>query len=264
MSIPFIERPLQFECSGEKIAATAHVPCDGAAPVPVVIFCHGYTGNRIEQRYIFVRMARRLALAGIASLRFDYRGCGESEGLFRDHTILDYVADAIAAINAAAKLPSIDARRMGILGYSLGGCVASYAALDRAEIKAIVLWAPVAFPWKLFFDRRPDFLPEDAFGADKTYVEYAGWEIGRKYVETLTALDPIQPLSQFKNPVLLCHGLQDTVVPPAHSEAYYTARIQKGLITEQLFFPKSDHGFKPLQEDTQLLEDSSLWFLKHL
>lgn len=259
-----MEKPIQFECGGEKIAATAHVPSEETTAVPVVIFCHGYTGNRIEQRYIFVRMSRLLAQAGIASIRFDYRGCGESDGLFRDHTVLDYVADAIAAINTAKNLPSVDAKRMGLLGYSLGGCVASYAALHCADIKAIVLWAPVAFPWKLFFDRRPDFLPDDAFGADKSFVEYAGWEIGRQYVETLTSLDPVQALSEFKNPVLLCHGLQDTVVPPAHSEAYSTARIHKGLLTEKLFFAKSDHGFKPLQEDCQLLEDSLLWFKKHL
>ncbi|HOE63841.1 MAG TPA: alpha/beta fold hydrolase [Candidatus Sumerlaeota bacterium] len=264
MSIEFIEQAFSFEYEGERIAATAHAPSKETTPVPVVIFCHGYTGNRIEQRYIFVRMARRLAQEGIASIRFDYRGCGESEGLFRDHTVLDYVADTIAAINAAKNLPSVDTRQIGLLGYSLGGCVASYAAYRCAEIKTVVLWAPVAFPWKLFFDRRPDFFPDDAFGADNLFVEYAGWEIGRKYVETLTSLDPVHALSQFKNPVLLCHGLQDTVVPPSHTEAYDAARNQNHLITETLLLPKSDHGFKPLQEDAQLLEDTLLWFKKHL
>ena len=52
--------------------------------VPVVIICHGFIGSKVGQHRIFVKTARELCRAGFAVLRFDYSGCGESTGEYRD------------------------------------------------------------------------------------------------------------------------------------------------------------------------------------
>ena len=68
----------------EKLAACLHTPEPGrfGSAAPVVVCCHGLTGTRVGSCYRFVTLARRLAERNVASLRFDFRGCGESGGVF--------------------------------------------------------------------------------------------------------------------------------------------------------------------------------------
>jgi hypothetical protein len=264
MSRKFIEKPLSLMSEGKHIAATAHLPSDEKAASPIVVFCHGFTGNRIEQRYIFVRAARRLAMSDIASLRFDYRGCGESEGLFKEHTLLDYIKDTLNVIDYLPNLGGTDAGCAGILGYSIGGCVAAEVLGRRRELKTAVLWSPVAFPQQLFFERRQDLPAPEALPTEQDFIEYDGWAIGKGFIHSLSEVNPVERLAGYAGPVLLCQGSQDTVVPPYHSEAYLTARRQAERITEISHFPESNHGYKPLKEDERLLDETASWFYKYL
>ena len=77
-----MQQACYFSNEGQQIAGTVHIP-DGPGPFPGVLLCHGFTGQRIEAHFIFVKMSRALEQAGIASLRFDFRGSGESEGRFQ-------------------------------------------------------------------------------------------------------------------------------------------------------------------------------------
>src|SRR6266568_7542966 len=112
--------------------------------VPGVVFFHGFTGDRMESHWIFVKCARALAKAGIASLRFDFYGSGESEGEFRDASLLGEIADARAAVNFF-RWQGIDAERLGMLGLSLGGVIAAILAPD-CDARALVLWSAPARP----------------------------------------------------------------------------------------------------------------------
>jgi len=264
MTILFDERLFQFPSGGLKLAATAHVPSSPDNKQPAVLFCHGFTGHRMEQRYIFVRAARRLALSGIGSLRFDYRGCGESEGAFKDFTLLDYIFDAETALARLSKLPGVDARRLGILGYSMGGCVAAEILARHPEIMASVLWAPVAFPKDLFLKRSKDPAQTEFCSGDKGFIEYDGWAIGTDFIRSLDKVDPVKSLGIYPGPALFCHGAQDTVVDLSHSQAYVAARNRSDQITETLVLPQSDHGFKPLHEDETLLEKTTKWFYQYI
>jgi hypothetical protein len=259
----FEERSLRWECSGQKLAATVHLPCSPKEKRPAVLFCHGFTGNRIEQRYIFVRASRILALDQIGSLRFDYRGCGESEGLFKDFTLLDYIEDAETALAQLKTLPGVDADRLGILGYSLGGCVAAELLRRHPEIRASVLWSPVAFPGDLFFEQSKE-LQQTEISKDKGFIEYDGWAIGVDFIRFLEKIEPVESLADYPGPTLLCHGAQDTVVDPSHSRAYAAARTRPDQITEMLVLPESNHGYKPLSEDETLLNKTTAWFCKYI
>ena len=64
------ETPITFSNHGQQLVGMLHLP-DGPGPHPAVIFYHGFTGDRVENHVIFVKMARRLAAAGHAALRFD-------------------------------------------------------------------------------------------------------------------------------------------------------------------------------------------------
>jgi len=91
------EEFVTFLNKGEKIIGALHVP--ERTPASAIIFCHGFTGNRIESRRLFVHAARELCRRGFIALRFDFRGSGESEGLFESMTISEEIGDLTAAVD---------------------------------------------------------------------------------------------------------------------------------------------------------------------
>ncbi|MBD3293779.1 MAG: alpha/beta hydrolase, partial [Armatimonadia bacterium] len=79
-----MEQFREFEVDGHRIAASIHIP--DTTPAPGVVMCHGFTGQRMEAHFLFVKAGRAMCEAGLNVLRFDFRGSGESDGRFRDMT----------------------------------------------------------------------------------------------------------------------------------------------------------------------------------
>ena len=96
--MPLNEDLISFEVGNERLHGMLHLPVNAAAPHPCVLMLHGFTGTSIEPHRLFVLMARAFASAGIAALRFDFRGSGQSEGFFSDMTLTRELEDALAAI----------------------------------------------------------------------------------------------------------------------------------------------------------------------
>ena len=112
---------------GGGLAMTVTLP-EGFDPAtdrcPMVILMHGIFSSKD-----FVPMpalSRSLARAGIASVRFDFNGHGRSEGRMRDMTVEREIADAMAVWDYVKALPYVE--RIGFLGHSQGGVIASMAA----------------------------------------------------------------------------------------------------------------------------------------
>src|SRR5689334_8479689 len=107
-----------------KLFGILHLPLlKNSEKAPAVLFCHGFGGNKSGRYRLYVRLAEKLSQAGIAVLRFDFRGCGDSEGAFGDITIETQVQDALAAAEFLLTHPSVDPNRFGIFGSSLGGAI---------------------------------------------------------------------------------------------------------------------------------------------
>ena len=98
------EIAVTFEVHGQRIAGVLDIPV-GVKHPPVVLMLHGYTGTRNEwsskavPEGLFGRCALAMQNKGIASLRFDFRGSGESDGKFEDMTVESEITDALAAID---------------------------------------------------------------------------------------------------------------------------------------------------------------------
>ena len=115
-----IEQALTFDCDGERLVGVVAVP---ERPVPVgVLIVVGGPQYRAGSHRQFVHLARRLAGAGIAAMRFDYRGMGDASG---DARTFEDVSDDIAAAIAAFR------RACPAIGYVVlwGLCDAASAAL---------------------------------------------------------------------------------------------------------------------------------------
>lgn len=125
-----VHEELEFESGGERCAAwllRPEAPSDPDAPddvstAPIVVMAHGFTATRSES---LIGFARKFAEVGIATLAFDYRGFGDSDGAERQ--VLDIkrqLADVDAAIGFAGGLPGIDPERIALWGSSFGGGMA--------------------------------------------------------------------------------------------------------------------------------------------
>ena len=97
-----MESPVVFENKGQQIVGMLHLP-EGRGRFPTALLLHGFTGTKVEAHRMFVKLSRALADHGIASLRFDYRGSGDSAGEFEDMTIRSEVADSLEAIKVLAR-----------------------------------------------------------------------------------------------------------------------------------------------------------------
>ncbi|HWI42711.1 MAG TPA: alpha/beta hydrolase [Nocardioides sp.] len=130
--------PFDFTSSGVRCAATHHAGPDGA---PVVVLGHGLAGTQDSGLQPF---AEAFAAAGFHAVTFDYRGFGASDGEPRQCvSIADQVADWHAAVDAAKRLPGVDAGRVVLWGVSLaGGHVVSVAAA-RDDVAAVISAVPL-------------------------------------------------------------------------------------------------------------------------
>ena len=145
-----MQEPVTFQNRGQKIFGMLHVPeSPRRPPFPALVMLHGFTGHKTEPHQLFVKAARRFANEGILTLRFDFRCCGESEGLFEDLTIEGEIGDALEALRFVRSRKDVRCDRVGLLGNSLGGAIAaSVAGLPESDVLCHDHCAPVADPKK--------------------------------------------------------------------------------------------------------------------
>jgi alpha/beta superfamily hydrolase len=122
-----MQEKITFESDGLKLSGVIHIPAgyDGT-PLPAFIVCHGFVGSKDESHAQI--QAEMMENFGYVALRFDFRGCGESEGERAQVRCMDQVADAKNALTWLAKRPEVDGTRIGITGHSFGAAVSVYAA----------------------------------------------------------------------------------------------------------------------------------------
>lgn len=188
---------------------------------PMVILMHGIFSSKDFNP--MPSLAKALARAGIASIRFDFDGHGKSEGRMQDMTIEKEIADAMVIWEYAKSLPFVT--RIGFLGHSQGGVIASMtagrlAATGRHVPDGMVLLAPgsvikQACQGGKFFNARFD--PADP----PQYIRCWGtMKLGREYLLTTQQLDIYGTAAAYEGPVLLLHGTKDAIVPMWCSEQY--------------------------------------------
>jgi dipeptidyl aminopeptidase/acylaminoacyl peptidase len=125
-----------FMSEGQRISGILHFPDKGNPPC--VIASHGLLSSKDSEKYI--ALGEQISREGMALLRFDFRGIGESEGREEDNTISKKIADLSAAIDFIRSFSGLE-NRIGLLGSSLGGFLSLMKASMDQEIRAVVIWA---------------------------------------------------------------------------------------------------------------------------
>jgi len=256
-----MQRAHYFANEGQRIAGTLHLP-DGTGPHPGVVLCHGFTGMRIEAHFLFVKMSRALEGAGFASLRFDFRGSGESEGEFRDMTVEAEVSDALKAVDVFCKMPEVDEARVGVIGLSLGGFVAACTTGMEERVKSTVLWSAVASLSKTMGRRLDD--EGRRLLEEQGYMDIGGHALGKGFLDRVDALDPLELIAKSSQPLLIVHGSADESVPPEQADRFESAARHGERRVEKFIVEGADHTYATLKDEQTVIECTVAWFQETL
>ena len=227
-----------IEGSKGKLAALIVKPtAKEGQKMDLTIIMHGFTGNK---NALFLQdISQELTKAGIASVRFDFNGHGQSEGLFEDMTVPNEIADAKAVFHYVRALPWV--RNIYLVGHSQGGVVASMVAgeLGTDSIQDVVLLAPAAV-------LRDDAIRGNTMGMSFDPLDPPakvkmsnGLYLGGNYIRTAFSLPIYETAANYQGPAMMIHGNADHIVPYTYSERYHDIWPKSKLCILEHF----DHGF---------------------
>jgi len=252
-----MQRAVELSNGGEVIRASLHLP-ERKRKCPGVLLCHGFTGNRIEAHFLFVKMARALEAQGMAVLRFDFRGSGESQGQFEDMTLSQEISDAKVAFDFLARRREVQSNRLGILGLSMGGCVAGCLLGLEPRIKSAALWSAPAHIKDLFINK---FEPEElARYKRRGYTEFGAFVIGKAFLQDLGSINPLAGIAKSSAALLVVHGTEDQTVPLSQSQVLYRNAKARGVRTEKYVVKGADHTFNGVRWERRVIERTANWF----
>jgi fermentation-respiration switch protein FrsA (DUF1100 family) len=228
-----------FRSEGERVSGVLHLPEEGNPPC--VIASHGLLSNKDSEKYI--ALGERMAQGGIALLRFDFRGIGESEGRMEDDTVTRRVVDLGSAIDFVRSFPGLG-ERIGLVGSSLGGFVSLIRASMNKEIRSLVTWAT---PFHM-----------DDLGSKKQEEDYPLPD--KAFFEDLPK-HQLFPLLPKITTCLVIHGEKDELVPL--DQAFH--------IFQNLSLPKeihviggADHRLLNPEHRQRALDLTVEWFNKYI
>jgi uncharacterized protein len=133
-----METKVTFDSAGLKLSGVLHTPVDLKAGQrrPAFLVLHGFGGSKSGQGQSLI--ANQLAGWGYIVMRFDFRGCGESEGERGWILCLDQVADTSNALSYMARRPYVAADRIALIGSSFGAAVAIYTGGVDKRVAAVI------------------------------------------------------------------------------------------------------------------------------
>ena len=254
--LPRKEIPITFQNErGRELVGILHLP--GAKKPPVVIICHGYQNTKSDRK--FIRLARALRDVGILVFRFDFEGCGDSEGNSKEIMVEKEVSDLNLAYQTVLKECDVDHKRIGFVGASLGAVVASlFVEKFKVQVKTLVFLSQ-GFRQKELF--KGWYTKEDSAEIKKKGKLIKGEkEIGIDYYSENKNKDYSSVFSKLNLPILLIHGKEDKDVPAKFSEEL--AKRYKNITLKIL--PKSNHKFDDFASQQKLIELTSKWLKKYV
>lgn len=212
--------------NGEELSARLDLPVAGE-PLACAIFAHCFTCTKNLKAV--GRITSALAEKGIATLRFDFTGLGESEGDFADTNFKTDVSDLVSAaqhLEATRQVPEI------LIGHSLGGTAVLAAAQSLDSVTAVATIAAPSSPQHVrkLLDEDVDEIREK--GEATVRLEGRPFTITSEFLDALEEFDLPDSLSTLRKPLLVAHSPIDSIVGIDNaSEIFMAAKHPKSFVS---------------------------------
>jgi len=221
-----------------NICCMLHLPA--SARPPFVITCHGLFSSKESEK--FLSIAEIFTRQGIAVIRFDFGGCGESTGDFAATTVTRRLTE-LEAVAAFYRRHEKLGSAFGIMGSSLGGYLAVLCA-SRRHVSALSIWAA---PYDLLA------LADNVPPGDLQRLRQDFFDDARQYslASVLGGVHTIQ----------IIQGKRDDIVPWKHGEEIYS---RAGEPKEIELLAEADHSITRKECRQRAFEKSLSWFSRHI
>jgi len=185
---------------------------------------------------------------GIATVRIDFMGNGDSTADYMGYTFDSAVSDAVAAANYMKEQPAVDAEKIGVMGWSQGGTDALLACAWHPEVfKSVVTWAGAP---SMVLD---GFFTEENYEEAKKngyFTMNFDWRtplnVSLEWCEDVMTTDVLAEFAAYTGPVLAVHGTADVTVDPEWSNKIVAANANSASKT--CFIEGMDHTFNVFTE----------------
>lgn len=243
-------------------------------PATGAVFCNPLGEEKQTCYRPFVAFSRRLARAGVPSLRFDCLGSGDSEGEASEATIATQISDLRDAVGLATSRLGIE--KVVLIGLRLGASVAALTAEEDERVCALALLSPIVDGAKYW----SELLRKQQFAAimigararkkaemldelDKTgLIEIEAQMLSADMVDQLSGIDLASVPSRFRGPVLVT-GLADDETGQAESQRFLSGYHAIGCDTESWFEETQDYwtarGMYDAYKPEQTFERVTAW-----
>jgi uncharacterized protein len=224
---------------GRQLACAFHDAGD-----PVVVFCHGFRGEKTGPNRSFVRTARKLVQLGVSSVRFDQFGSGDSEGDFFVTSFTDWVASCRTVAESLLR----QQRPVALFGQSMGGSAVLCAGSELPTLAAVVAWVPDACK-----DR---YVPSPA-----GYMEEGGQRVLDRFWEEAHDADIPQCYASLTAPAYLVFGTADEYVNEVNREAL----VRRAKLTDVIdVFDGYSHSAWTAEQTDDIIDRSMQFLAAHL
>lgn len=246
-----------------EIPATVQLPGKLArgTELPLVVLCHGFTGSRSGDGH-FAPLAADLAAQGLATVRLDFPGCGDSAEPFTAYTLANMADDVESAITYMQATYSTT--RTALVGHSMGGRLASLYPAMKGGVAALVLWSPAngAGLNGLEFLRIDDFSAVEALAGQAAQNGTAtawGVALSADFFTQMRDSDPDAALREAALPTLLTYSGNERILSDA-TQAQTIAAVQSlpaGRVVLEPF-TAGDHNYLAKDPPTAAALDEAL------
>lgn len=244
----YVEYDIDLPEDDHTIPATITIPM-GDGPYPAVIMLHGTASNRHEVGGGYDKASQVLAEEyGIASIRFDFMGNGDSTASYRDYNYTSAVNDTHAILEYISTLPEIDSSNIGVMGWSQGGTIAMLTASKYPnEISSVVTWAGASDMSSAALDPDYEIAKEQGY-VTKTFDWREPLDFGLQWYEEAINTNVLEEFEKFDGPVFAIGGSEDTSVLP--EEAKKIVDASSNIASRYFIFDGLDHTFNVFTEPT--------------
>jgi alpha-beta hydrolase superfamily lysophospholipase len=215
-----------------SLAGTLTLPTDSPGPFPAVVLVSGSGAQERDGTYLgtyrpFRQIADALSRRGVAVLRLDDRGVGASTGSFTLANSADFADDVRAALVYLRGRRDIDGERVGLVGESEGGLIASMVAATDSELRALVLMGTPSRTGRSLITsqvryrlERDDVVPLSGRDSVVAAVEARNERLARflPWLKFILDYDPIPTAVRVPTPVLILQGGTDRQVAPHQAD----------------------------------------------
>ncbi len=228
--------PFELESNGLKVRGVVTIPPAGHGPYPCVILSHGLVSSKESSKHI--ALSEALQKNGIGSCRFDYHGCGESEGRIEETTLSIRIGNLESVVNLMRGHAAVDGGRIGLLGSSFGGSASLVVAARDIGIRCISL---LSTPYVL--ENKEDSSISGIDFKDDIFVDFARYDL----------LAEARRVSRG----IVIHGEMDEVVPLSEARAIYE-NLRKPKRFEVI--QGGDHVFSEDADRIKVINLAVEWF----